>query len=285
MAAPGEIVVHLLHHGGGGIGKVDGHRAAHSRAHLIHEAAGLAEVDVFGILADLRHLDGVETCAAVVVQDIRHQHLIGGGGGKPRTRQYIGGHTGIKALQCNTHLRHLGSYATHQGGGGALLFLAGQEIIERDGQLGIALGTDADHILAIGCGAAEHIEVDAAAQDVTMLMVGVVAADLRTTRTAEERYISRCRKTRSERFHHGNGTVFGLQHGGLVAIGGIEGLENMVISALLQGADQLFTSAHMLHLPLSLPFHYTEFSPRIQYWAGCLFLSSLRLFLAFSSLC
>ena len=44
-----EIILERLHHGGIGA-EIDGHQPAHGRGHLIHQAAGLAEEHVFGIL-------------------------------------------------------------------------------------------------------------------------------------------------------------------------------------------------------------------------------------------
>ena len=53
-----EIHLHRLHIGVGRIGKVDGDNVAHAGGHLIHQAAGLAKVDVLCPLADLRNGDG-----------------------------------------------------------------------------------------------------------------------------------------------------------------------------------------------------------------------------------
>jgi len=54
VARPGEVVLHLLHHGGSRVGKIDGHRAAHRGAHLVHQSAWLAKINIFRILANFR---------------------------------------------------------------------------------------------------------------------------------------------------------------------------------------------------------------------------------------
>ena len=88
MAGLAEIVVHPLHNGISGVVEVDKHRAPHRGAHLVHQAAGLAEVDIFGVLADLGDGDGVQLIfTAEVVKDVAHQGLVGGGGGEAGTRQ------------------------------------------------------------------------------------------------------------------------------------------------------------------------------------------------------
>ena len=53
----GEVHSHRLHHGLCGAGEVDGDDVAHAGSHLVHQAAGLAEVDVLSPLADLRDGD------------------------------------------------------------------------------------------------------------------------------------------------------------------------------------------------------------------------------------
>ena len=58
VAAVREVKRRLPDDGVRRIGKVDEDQPADTRSHLVHEAAGLAEIDVFGVLADLRDLDG-----------------------------------------------------------------------------------------------------------------------------------------------------------------------------------------------------------------------------------
>ena len=59
MAAGRKIELHLLHLGGGRIGKIDSHRAAYGGGHLIHQTAGLAEVHILGVLTHLGDLNGI----------------------------------------------------------------------------------------------------------------------------------------------------------------------------------------------------------------------------------
>ena len=131
VAGLGEVVVHLPHHGSGGVGKVDGHRAAHGGAHLVHQTAGLAEVDVLGILADLGDLNGGEgVLTEEVIENVAHQHLVGGGGGQAGAGQHAGGSPGVKAAHLVAHLLDLGRHAPDQGGGGVALLGAGEQLVQ-----------------------------------------------------------------------------------------------------------------------------------------------------------
>ena len=60
MAAVGKVKVDLFDDGLLGIRKVDEHEPADRGRHLVHEARGLSEIDVLGVLADLCNLDGRE---------------------------------------------------------------------------------------------------------------------------------------------------------------------------------------------------------------------------------
>ena len=79
----GKVKVHLTVDGIVLIGKVDGHDAPQGAGHLIHQAGGLAEVDILGVLAHHGDLgQGQLIPAEEVVHHHAHQHLIAGGGGQ-----------------------------------------------------------------------------------------------------------------------------------------------------------------------------------------------------------
>ena len=83
IAAVGEIVVYLFHNGVFRVGKINVHQSAHAGSHLIHQAGGLAVVDVFGVLADLGNFNGGNRAARKqAVQDTADQHLKGRGAGQ-----------------------------------------------------------------------------------------------------------------------------------------------------------------------------------------------------------
>ena len=147
MAGLGEVVPHLPHYGVGGIGKVDGHRTSYRRAHLVHQAAGLAKVDVLRILADLGDVHRRESpAAAEAVEDVSDQHLVGGGGGQPGAGEHIGGDVCVKSCGRIALFLDFGRHSPHKGCGGVALLHVGEQLVQPYLQSGIALGEDADDI-------------------------------------------------------------------------------------------------------------------------------------------
>ena len=132
----GKIIVHFPYDGRGGVLEVNRHTAAHRRAHLVHQAAGLAEVDVFGVLPDFGNLHGVKfTLTETMVDDVANQGLIGGGGRQPGTGKHVGSHNSVEAAdfiaQCADTRRH----TANQCGGSVALTLHRFERVklQRDG--------------------------------------------------------------------------------------------------------------------------------------------------------
>ena len=58
--------------------------------------------------------------------------------------------------------------------------------MQADFQRRVALGLDADHVRLVGGGAGQHVHVYTAAQHAAVLVVGVVAAQLRAAGAAEQ---------------------------------------------------------------------------------------------------
>ncbi len=80
IARRGQVQGDLLHHRMGGVGKVNGHHAAHRGGGLIHQPAGLAEEDVLRVLADLSDLHrGVLSAGEEVKVNGHHAAHRGGG--------------------------------------------------------------------------------------------------------------------------------------------------------------------------------------------------------------
>ena len=135
-----------------------------------------------------------------MVEDIAHQRFIGGGGGQPGAGQHGGGDVRVEAGQGIAQLLHLGGHPPHQGGGGVFLLLPDGQAVQADFQSGVALGLDADDVLAVGGGAGQHVQVHAAAQHPAVLVVGVVAADLGAARRGDAPAGRRGRPPRGRRY-------------------------------------------------------------------------------------
>jgi len=180
-----EIHLHRLHIGVGRIGKVDGDNVAHAGGHLIHQAAGLAKVDVLCPLADLRNGDGGDLFGhEAVVQDDTDQHLKGGRGRNTAALGHVGGDIHVQAGEGSATLLEGLTLAPQQGHGGVLFLLAGSKVAKVDDTEVIALALHTQLVQAVGGSGSDHVNVHAAGQHPAMLVVGVIAADLGAARGA-----------------------------------------------------------------------------------------------------
>ena len=175
----GKVHLHRLHVGVCLVGKVDGDNVAHAGSHLIHQAAGLAKVDVLCPLADLRNGDGGDLfCHEAVVQNHADQHLKSGRGRNAAALGHVGGDVHVQTGQRCAALTESLALAAQQGSGGVLLLLAGGQVVKVDDAQVIPLALHAQLVQAVGGGSSDHINVHAACQHTAVLVVGVVAADL-----------------------------------------------------------------------------------------------------------
>ena len=180
VAAGGKIKFHRLNDGVVGLGKVNGHHAAHGGGGLVHETAGLAKEHVLGVLADHGDLRlGHPAVEEQVVQNGADEDLVGGGGAEAGAGQHRGFHVGVKATDRATQLHEAGGHAPNQGGGGVHLGGHGGQGVQGHGGHGVALGENADDAGIRHTDGGDHVQIHGSSQDPAMLMVGVVAADLR----------------------------------------------------------------------------------------------------------
>ena len=162
------------------VGKIDEDQPADAGGHLIHEAAGLAEIDVLGILADLRDLDGgAFFIEKQLVADRADQNLECGGGRQTGAGQDGRADSRVKAVQLTAALRKRRSNAAHERGGRIFFFRVDGQIIQIDLDRGIALGRNADDGIRPQRDLRRRFQIDSRSQHAAVLMVGMVAADLR----------------------------------------------------------------------------------------------------------
>ena len=178
-ACLGEIHGHRLHIRVGRVRKINGNNVANAGSHLIHQAAGLAKVDVLCPLADLRDLDGGDFIGhEAVIQDHTDQHFKGGGGRNAAALGHVGGNVHIQTGQLCAALTEGFAFAAQQREGSVFLFLAGSKVIKADHTQVVAFALHAQLVQGVGRGGSDHINIHAAGQHAAMLVVGVVAADL-----------------------------------------------------------------------------------------------------------
>ena len=151
----GQVDGRLAHDGVCRILEVDGDDAADSTGGLVHQAAGLVEEDVLGILADLGDLDLGEFLHVVIVvlsaQDGTDADLEGSGAGQAGAAQHVAGGVGVKAADLAARVDDTGGHAADQGCGVLLLLLLRDQV----GHVHIvdllkAQGLDADDVLLVG---------------------------------------------------------------------------------------------------------------------------------------
>ena len=123
----GKVAGQALHNRGLRAKKINGNRAAHRRSGLVHQAAGLTKVLIFGILAYARQCH--RRNGPIIIQGILNlpqQQLKSRRGGQPGTGRNNGiGHTG-KAAGRIPLLPQPGKDTSYHGGGMApLLFVMG----------------------------------------------------------------------------------------------------------------------------------------------------------------
>ena len=187
MAAGRKVKGHRRDHRRSRVGKVNGNDAADGAGGLIHQAAGLAEVDVFRILPDLRKLHRAELpVQKQAVADRRHQHLKGSRRGKPAARQHVGLHIGVEAAGRSAQCGHPRSHAAHQCRRRARFLRPRRKAVQRHDAQGVALGLHADLPGAVGGDRRSCVKVHRAGQHEPVLMIGVVAAQLRPAGRGKE---------------------------------------------------------------------------------------------------
>ena len=190
IAAGVEIHVQRLHHRVGRVRKVDGHHAAHGGGGLIHQAAGLSEEHILRVLADLRQLHGgTMPLPEQLIEHRSHQHLKGGGGAESAALGDGGGHIHVQppALQVAAHLLHPGRHAPDQRRRGVFLPLLRSQLPKGYLRHGIALRQRADNA-AVGDGCRrQNVQIHGGGQHTAPLVIGVVAAQLRAARRAQQR--------------------------------------------------------------------------------------------------
>ncbi len=116
-----------------------------------------------------------------MIDDGTHQHFKSGGRAKAGAGQDGGLAIGIESFHFATQLDKAGSHAANESRGGVDLLCHGFQNRQVHLAQRIALREDADHIGAIKLDSSYRLQIHSARQNATTLMIGVVAADFRTT--------------------------------------------------------------------------------------------------------
>ena len=186
----GEVKVHRAHIGVIML-EVHRHQTASRRRHLIKQTAGLAEIHVFGVLADFRArlvVDG-EAVVERVKNGARH-HLERRRAAQAAAGHDIRRHRRVEAADFVAQFRHPRRHAAHQRMGFPLLLFndikAAQ--IHLDGR--IAVGVDFHHHIVARGNRRKRIQVDCRRQHTPAVVVGVVAANFRAAGGADHQHFA-----------------------------------------------------------------------------------------------
>ena len=164
---------------GTGVRKICKDDAAHGTGQLVQQAAGLAEISILRILTDLCHLRPREATAILPVEDDGHSHLKRRRAGKAGPPQNIAGGVGIKAAGLFPQRPESLRNAPDQAGGMGALPLLGLRLAQvNDVQLVEPPRFDPDEPVIAGGRHRDQIQCHRRRQPITVLVVGVVAAQL-----------------------------------------------------------------------------------------------------------
>ena len=192
VAGRGHVEGQSLDDGGNGVGEVDGHDTAHGAGHLIHEAAGLAEEPVLGVLGDFGEGDLVHPALIVEVGEDGADHVLeGGGGGQTRALEDGGHGAGVKAAHGVAVVGKALAHARDEGGRGAEP--SGIRLIvscDLHGILAEALAPEADDPVGAGGGHGQDVQADGGGDNTAVVMVGVVARQLTAAGHGKETHLT-----------------------------------------------------------------------------------------------
>ena len=195
VRAGGKVKFHFFDFGILRVTKINRNKRADGASGLIHQAAGLAEVFVFGVLRDFRNRYRVHF--AVIIQIIEHgahEHLICRRGRKPRTGQHAGRCCRVKAADFIAVIQKALAHAAHKRRGMAEF----RRLYRQIGQIHhihrVALAFHAHNIVLVFCRRRNRVQIDARREHSAVIMVGVVAADLGSAGGGEQTNVPRARK-------------------------------------------------------------------------------------------
>ena len=179
-----------------GILKVNVNQAANTGCHLIHQTAGLAEVNIFGILANLcdlysRQLFVIEQ----FVQNGTEQHLKGSRGTEAAAGKNRGTDSCIKTFQFCPLLGKAGSDAANQSRCGVLFFFTDSQIIQGNLNSRITLGLHTDDVAAIKADICNGFQIHRGCENAAALVIGMVTTDFRSARSREYKVFFHNRKS------------------------------------------------------------------------------------------
>ena len=171
--------------------KVHIRKATDGAGRLVHQAAGLAEEHVLGVLAADGQLDRGDAAVIVeVAEDVAEHHLERGRRRQPRAGEHVGHRIGAEAPRFPPCGAERGADPRDERRGGPAAAAAGVGRADVRHVLGIALALEADTAVVRRRGGGDDVDVHRRREDAAVLVVGVVARDLGPPRHREQRRLA-----------------------------------------------------------------------------------------------
>ena len=187
VPASTEVRAYGPHPGMGKILKVDGHEPAQRAGGLVHEPAWLAEVFVFRKLGDERDLDAADPASVgEVVEDRRNEHLVRSRRAEARAFQDVTGHACAESSDRVTGVPRPGRHAPRESRRGAELRNLARQVVDADLMARVSFAFDCDAAIRGRRGDGDCIQIHRRGEHPAAIVIGVVAADLRTAGRAEK---------------------------------------------------------------------------------------------------
>ena len=186
VASFGKVKIDLLNDRLFRILEVDVNQTANRGCHLIHQAAGFAEVDSFCILPNLGDFNsGQLLVEEQLIQDGTEQNLKGCRGAETAARKDCRIYHRIKTFQFSTSLDKAGSNTTDQRGGGVLFFLMDGQVIQVNFNGGIAFRLDPDIVGTVQPDIGYGFQIHRGCENAAALVIGMVSTDFRSAGSGE----------------------------------------------------------------------------------------------------
>ena len=169
-----------------GVFEVDRNEATCRASDLVHQTAGLAEVYVFCVLGNLGNFDVIYLAIVVEVVEDGADHIFEcGRGGKTGAAENVGGGISDEAADREVVLYEAVANTADEGCGTTGVLEYGGELIYGNNVFGEACALDADGVVVGLLDDGDDIEVDGGCEDLAVVVVGVVTADLASAGNGE----------------------------------------------------------------------------------------------------
>ena len=177
-----KVIIHLLDHRLLGAFKINGHKGAYGRSHLIQQTARLTKEYIFAVLCHLGNGYRVDTAIVVQIRsDGPQQHLKGCGGGQAGAAHHIAGGYRIVAADGIAQITKPRRHTAHHSRRMAKGICVGSQIRQICHIHLVAGRLNPHHAVLVLGGNGNGVQVYGRRQHLAVIVVRVITADLRAS--------------------------------------------------------------------------------------------------------